>query len=179
MWKFVSSGSSGSHPWLRSLNDNAGRQTWEYVETATPKEKADIEILQNGFTHFRHQQRHSADELLRIQSASKRRATISPPKVAQGKQPTDAQCNESVRSAMYFYETLQQDDGHWPGDYGGPMFLMPGLIITLYVTGCLDTVLSIHHKHEMTRYLHNHQNKDGGFGLHIEGPSTMFGTVLR
>ena len=80
---------------------------------------------------------------------------------------------------MYFYETLQQDDGHWPGDYGGPMFLMPGLIITLYVTGCLDTVLSIHHKHEMTRYLHNHQNKDGGFGLHIEGPSTMFGTVLR
>jgi len=179
MWKFVSSGSSGSHPWLRSLNDNAGRQTWEYVETATPKEKADIENLQNGFTHFRHQQRHSADELLRMQSTSKRRATISPPKVAQGKQPTDAQCNESVRSAMYFYETLQQDDGHWPGDYGGPMFLMPGLIITLYVTGCLDTVLSIHHKHEMTRYLHNHQNKDGGFGLHIEGPSTMFGTVLR
>ena len=179
MWKFVSSGSSGSHPWLRSLNDNAGRQTWEYVETATPKEKADIENLQNGFTHFRHQQRHSADELLRMQSTSKRRATISPPKVAQGKQPTDAQCNESVRSAMYFYETLQQDDGHWPGDYGGPMFLMPGLIITLYVTGCLDTVLSIHHKHEMIRYLHNHQNKDGGFGLHIEGPSTMFGTVLR
>ncbi|DBA76502.1 hypothetical protein WJX79_001746 [Trebouxia sp. C0005] len=178
MWKFVSSGNSGSHPWLRSLNDNAGRQTWEYVETATPKEKADIENLQNGFTHLRHQQRHSADELLRMQSTSKRRATISPPKVAQGKQPTEAQCNESVRSAMYFYESLQQDDGHWPGDYGGPMFLMPGLIITLYVTGCLDTVLSIHHKHEMTRYLHNHQNKDGGFGLHIEGPSTMFGTVL-
>ena len=32
---------------------------------------------------------------------------------------------------------------------------------------------------EMLRYLHNHQNKDGGFGLHIEGHSTMFGTVLR
>lgn len=29
------------------------------------------------------------------------------------------------------------------------------------------------------RYLYNHQNTDGGFGLHIEGQSTMFGTGLR
>ena len=80
---------------------------------------------------------------------------------------------------MYFYETLQAHDGHWPGDYGGPMFLMPGLIVTLYVTGVIEAVLSLHHKQEMIRYLQNHQNMDGGFGLHIEGPSTMFGTVLR
>ena len=179
MWKFVSSGSSGNHPWLRSLNDNTGRQTWEYVEAATPKEKSEIENLQNGFTVLRHQQKHSADELLRMQSTSKRRASVNPSKVAKGKQATAAQCKNSLRSAMYFYETLQQDDGHWPGDYGGPMFLMPGLIITLYVTGVIDMVLSSQHKQEMIRYLHNHQNKDGGFGLHIEGPSTMFGTVLR
>ena len=80
---------------------------------------------------------------------------------------------------MNFKKKYQQDDGHWPGDYGGPMFLMPGLIITLYVTGVIDTVLSVQHKAEMIRYLRNHQNQDGGFGLHIEGPSTMFGTVLR
>lgn len=30
----------------------------------------------------------------------------------------------------------------------------------------------------MVRYLRNHQNADGGYGLHIEGTSTMFGTVL-
>lgn len=30
----------------------------------------------------------------------------------------------------------------------------------------------------MVRYLNNHSNPDGGFGLHIEGPSTMFGTVF-
>ncbi|KAM4087872.1 hypothetical protein ACB094_07G028500 [Castanea mollissima] len=30
----------------------------------------------------------------------------------------------------------------------------------------------------MCRYIYNHQNQDGGWGLHIEGPSTMFGTVL-
>ncbi|XP_070673805.1 cycloartenol synthase-like isoform X2 [Malus domestica] len=31
----------------------------------------------------------------------------------------------------------------------------------------------------MCRYLSNHQNEDGGWGLHIEGPSTMFGTALN
>lgn len=35
-----------------------------------------------------------------------------------------------------------------------------------------------HQKLEMRRYLRNHQNADGGYGLHIEGHSTMFGTVL-
>ena len=31
----------------------------------------------------------------------------------------------------------------------------------------------------MLRYLKNHQNPDGGIGLHIEGHSTMFGTSLN
>lgn len=179
MWKFVSAGNSSNHPYLHSLNENAGRQTWEWVETASRKEQAEVENLQQGFTHFRHDQKHSSDELLRMQSTSKRRSQVTPPKLAKGRQPSDQQIKDSIRAAAFFYETLQQDDGHWPGDYGGPMFLMPGLIITLYVTECIDTVLSAHHKHEMIRYLRNHQNKDGGFGLHIEGPSTMFGTALR
>lgn len=29
---------------------------------------------------------------------------------------------------------LQCEDGHWAGDYGGPMFLMPGLIFACYIT---------------------------------------------
>ena len=40
-------------------------------------------------------------------------------------------------------------------------------------------VLGKEHQKEMVRYLRNHQNQDGGFGLHIEGHSTMFGTALR
>ncbi|KAH7527810.1 hypothetical protein FEM48_Zijuj05G0005900 [Ziziphus jujuba var. spinosa] len=43
---------------------------------------------------------------------------------------------------------LQCDDGFWPGDYAGPLFLLPAL------------------------------NKDGGWGLHIEGESIMFSTGL-
>lgn len=85
----------------------------------------------------------------------------------------------ALRDGMSFYQKLQQPDGHWPGDYGGPMFLMPGLVITCYVTGCMDDVLTPQHKAEMLRYLCNHQNRDGGYGLHIEGQSTMFGTALR
>lgn len=42
----------------------------------------------------------------------------------------------------------------------------------------MDKVLSPQHKTEMIRYLKNHQNADGGMGLHIEGHSTMFGTAL-
>lgn len=30
----------------------------------------------------------------------------------------------------------------------------------------------------MIAYLRNHQQADGGWGLHIEAPSTMFGTVM-
>ncbi|KAL0012885.1 hypothetical protein SO802_007993 [Lithocarpus litseifolius] len=59
------------------------------------------------------------------------------------------------------------------------MFLIPGLVITLSITGALNTVLSKEHIREICRYLYNHQNKDGCWGLHIEGPSTMFDTALN
>ena len=55
---------------------------------------------------------------------------------------------QALRAGIDFYQGLQDDDGHWPGDYGGPMFLMPGLIIALYVMGKLDHVLSEPHKVE-------------------------------
>lgn len=59
------------------------------------------------------------------------------------------------------------------------MFLMPGMIIALYTTQALESVLPLPYRTEMIRYLINHQNEDGGYGLHIEGQSTMFGSVLR
>jgi lanosterol synthase len=31
----------------------------------------------------------------------------------------------------------------------------------------------------MKLYLFNHQNSDAGWGMHIEGESTMFGTVMQ
>lgn len=62
------------------------------------------------------------------------------------------------------------------GDYGGPMFLLPGLVYTCYITG---TDLGEERRHEMKRYIRNHQNRDGGWGLHIEGESSMKGSTLN
>lgn len=96
---------------------------------------------------------------------------------------TEKMVEITLKRGVDFYSTIQASDGHWPGDYGGPMFLLPGLvcsfffflicclseilktyfcihsfqIITLSITGALNTVLSEQHKAEMRRYLHNHQ----------------------
>lgn len=35
---------------------------------------------------------------------------------------------DSLKKALSWYEILQSDDGHWAGDYGGPHFLLPGLV---------------------------------------------------
>eukprot|EP00887_Chlorella_sp_A99_P007563 scaffold28.g7563.t1 len=150
MWKFVTAWDNDGHPLLRSLNGNAGRQVWVHdPEGGTPAQRAAVEEARRKFEANRLRQRHSADELLRLQCAGRRRVGPFP-----------------------------ADDGHWPGDYGGPMFLMPGLIIALYTMEALEAVLSPAHRAETVRYLRNHQNPDGGYGLHIEGESTMFGTAL-
>ncbi|CAM8982019.1 unnamed protein product [Rhodiola kirilowii] len=90
----------------------------------------------------------------------------------------DDEVKRTIRKALRFYSTLQAEEGFWPGDYGGPLFLLPGLIIGLYVTRSLNVALCTEHQKEIMRYFYNHQNEDGGWGLHIEGHSTMFGTAL-
>lgn len=102
--------------------------------------------------------------------------------------------------AYDFYKRLQAKDGHWSGEYGGPLFLTPGLVITLYVT---KTPIPKEWKIECARYLANIQRKGGpgdeGWGMygslvphsdcalsdpgaprrHFEGKSTVFGTGLN
>ena len=62
------------------------------------------------------------------------------------------------------------------------MFLLPGLIVTLYVT---DKRLSRPEEIEIMRYIFSMQNVgdknggDGGWGLHIEGDSSVFGTAMN
>lgn len=34
----------------------------------------------------------------------------------------------TLRRALRFYSTLQSEDGFWPGDYAGPLFLLPCLV---------------------------------------------------
>ncbi|KAL7190044.1 hypothetical protein ACSBR1_039649 [Camellia fascicularis] len=179
MWKLKIA--EGGSPWLRTVNDHVGRQFWEFdPNLGSPEELMEINNARRNFTNNRFQKKHSDDLLMRLQFAkeSPRRILLPQVKVKDTEDITEDQVMTTLRRAISFHSTLQAPDGHWPGDYGGPMFLLPGLIITLSITGALNAVLSKEHKCEICRYIYNHQNRDGGWGLHIEGPSTMFGTCL-
>ncbi|KAL0012883.1 hypothetical protein SO802_007991 [Lithocarpus litseifolius] len=173
---------TGSETWLRTLNGYLGRQVWEFhPELGTPEELQQIEDARRGFSNRRFDKCHSSDLLMRIQFAKENLSfsTVPQIKVQDTEELTKEAVTITLQRAINFYSTIQAHDGHWPGDYGGPMFLIPGLVITLSIIGALNTVLSKEHIREICRYLYNHQNKDGGWGLHIEGPSTMFGTALN
>lgn len=136
------------HPFYMLVMSDAGRQAlntqhlnqqvWRYDESDTdPEAQQQADALRDNFTKHRHTQRHAADELLRLQA----RRTVAdysaqPPLSvpSSGKLP-DALLQEGIRRSVRFYSTLQSPDGHWPGDYGGPMFLLPGLVITCHVSG--------------------------------------------
>ncbi len=90
--------------------------------------------------------------------------------------PDQQKLADSIIKGINYFASLQSADGHWAGDYGGPLFLLPGLLIASYVT---STPFPKAHQEMMKLYLFNHQNADAGWGMHIEGESTMFGTVMQ
>jgi lanosterol synthase len=93
----------------------------------------------------------------------------------QPSRPNPQSFNECARNGFEFYQSLQLSDGHWACDYGGPSFLLPGLMFAMYIT---DADIPKEWKAEMTQYLAHHVNPDGGWGLHLEGESTVFATTM-
>jgi len=69
---------------------------------------------------------------------------------------------ESARNGYEYYKHLQAHDGHWPGECGGPLFLIPGAVFASYVTGMIFTD---EERREMIRYQMNYTNEDGGWGM--------------
>ncbi|KAM0933905.1 putative cycloartenol synthase [Dioscorea sansibarensis] len=179
MWRLKIA--EGGNTWLRTTNNHVGRQVWEFdPNLGSPEELAEVEKAREAFRQHRFEMKHSSDLLMRLQFAKENPLELTLPqvKVEDDEDVTEEAVTTALRRAISRHSTLQAHDGHWPGDYGGPMFLLPGLVIALYVTGALNAVLSPQHQQEICRYLYNHQNKDGGWGLHVEGHSTMFGSVL-
>ncbi|KAG9325693.1 hypothetical protein KVV02_006196 [Mortierella alpina] len=98
-------------------------------------------------------------------------------KMSPSKLPKPTTALEAARNGFEFFKRLQNEEGFWSGEYGGPMFLLPGLVITYYVTG---VKMPEGWSDEIIQYLFNRAHEeDGGWGLHIEGHSTVFGTALN
>ncbi|KAJ1276757.1 hypothetical protein BS78_05G239300 [Paspalum vaginatum] len=166
MWRLkVSEGGGG--PWLQTVSGFHGRQVWEFDPNAgTDDERAHVERLRREFTENRFRRRESQDLLMRMQ-------------LEDGDEVTQEILQESQRRALGWMSALQAEDGHWPGDFSGIMFLLPFWVFALHITGSIDAVLSKEHTSEICRHIYNHQNKDGGWGSNILDESTMFGTCLN
>ena len=146
-----------------------GQQIWKYLTD---------EIEQDSSIDFEYDKLNpnSQDKIFRnsiLQSLTTNDDNLQIPSFADDE--LSSTVVKSVSKAINYYKCLQVEDGHWPGDYGGPMFLLPGAIITAYVT---QFDFTNEQKQEMIKYLLNHQLSDGGWGTHIENKSTMFATVL-
>lgn len=83
--------------------------------------------------------------------------------------------DRAIERALSQLASHQLDTGAFPGDYGGPMFLLP-----LYMGTCYGTDVAIPQdvRTDMVRYLRHVQNADGGFGLHVESHSYLFTSTI-
>ncbi|KAM7503308.1 hypothetical protein LguiB_002212 [Lonicera macranthoides] len=150
MWK-LKIGEGGNDRYLYSTNNFVGRQTWEFEpDSGTLEERAKVEEARLHFWNNRYHVKPSSDLLWRFQfiEEKKFKQRIEQVKVEEGEEITYETASTTLRRAVNFFSALQAPDGHWPAENAGPLFFLPPL------------------------------NEDGGWGLHIEGHSTMFCTAL-
>ena len=74
MWRLKIAEGRGD-PWLRTNNGHVGRQVWEFDAAAEPDPAVDA--ARRAFVERRHDLKHSADLLMRLQVRSRWSATTS------------------------------------------------------------------------------------------------------
>ncbi|KAK9076017.1 hypothetical protein SSX86_004347 [Deinandra increscens subsp. villosa] len=181
MWR-LKIAEGGKDPYLSSTNNFVGRQTWEFDPNyGSEEERLEVEKARLHYWNHRHQVKPSSDVLWRMQfmREKKFKQDIAQVKIEDGEEVSYEKVTTILRRSMHLFAALQAEDGHWPAENAGPMYFMPPLVICLYITGHLNSVFPEEHRKEILRYLYCHQNKDGGWGFHIAGHSTMFGTTLN
>ncbi|KAL9622472.1 MAG: hypothetical protein Q9160_003148 [Pyrenula sp. 1 TL-2023] len=135
--------------WWR-LNDVEGRQTWDYLEDEEARRKRPQTVAEKWHLNL----------------------PTDLPELPEARTPKQA-----IDNGLTFFSKLQLDEGNWACEYGGPLFLLPGLVIAWYVT---NTPIPKPYTIEIKRYLFARQSKsDGGWGLHIEGESSVYGTAMN
>jgi len=164
-WEFV----AGAAEKTLLTGNCVGRSSWKVVG---------VEDNDDDIPFNREKNANSADLIYRnaMRNSSVEKLASSYKKRADSATNASLAAANSALAGSLFYSQLQTTQGFWPGDYGGPMFLLPGFVIACYVTGVnLGSV----RKAEMLKYILNHQQGDGGWGTHIEGESTAFGSTLN
>uniref|UniRef100_A0A6N2KYX3 Uncharacterized protein n=1 Tax=Salix viminalis TaxID=40686 RepID=A0A6N2KYX3_SALVM len=182
MWKLEEA--ERHDPWLVSTNNFAGRQVWKFdPDLGTPEERAEVEKAREKFSQNRSHVKASSDVSRicssKMQLIRENGIDLSIPSVRLGDRE-EISCEKAeiaLRKAVRFTSALQARDGHWPSEFSALLFSQPFLVIALEITGTLNTILSSEHKREMVRYIYNHQNDDGGWGLHVESQSIMLCTA--
>ncbi|KAF2321470.1 hypothetical protein GH714_000014 [Hevea brasiliensis] len=155
MWR-LKIAEGGKDPYIFSTNNFLGRQIWEYdPDAGTPEEKAEF-LREKNF-----------------------KQTIPKVKVEDGEEITYETATAALKRSVLLFSALQATDGHWPATNSGPLFFLPPLVFVLYITGYLNAMISDEHRKQILHHLYCHQNEDGGWGLHVEGHSIMFCTVLN
>lgn len=168
----------------RLFSDN-GRQVWafkpssdniaEHLQNADAVSEDEIAQFAVDFEFDRRENPNSADQVYRHTAINQKFQPFKGP-IPQTNNSENQKILDSLIKGINYFSYLQCEDGHWPGDYGGPLFLLPGLLIASYIS---ETPFPKAHREMMKLYLFNHQNLDSGWGMHIEGESTMFGTVMQ
>ncbi|KAL5731423.1 beta-amyrin synthase [Ranunculus cassubicifolius] len=182
MWKLKVAENFGS-PWTFSTNNFTGRQTWVYdPNDGTPEERSAVEQARAAYRENRFKIKPSGDLLVQLQLTKENKLDLSsmqPVKIGDTEEITYEELTVTLRRALRFCSAMQASDGHWPNECSAALFYVPFMVVVLYITGTINVILSPEHQKEMLRYIYNHQNKDGGWGFHIEGHSTMLGTALN
>ena len=63
-------------------------------------------------------------------------------KIEYGDEVTEETLQESLRRALGWMSALQAEDGHWPGDFSGIMYLLP---FWVRIKSCVSsTILAVH-----------------------------------
>ncbi|XP_062112863.1 beta-amyrin synthase-like [Humulus lupulus] len=181
MWK-LKIAEGGNDSYIYSTNEFVGRQIWEFdTEGGTAEERAEVEAARSNFYNNRFQLKACSDLLWRMQFLRERgfKQTIPPVKIEDDETITYKKTTLALRRAAHFFSALQASDGHWPAENSGPSFYLSPFVMCFYITGHLNTIFTSEYRKEIFRYLYYHQNEDGGWGLHIEGQSTMLGTTFN
>lgn len=170
-WEFESS--KGQQRWSFKLPGELIGIVDSEEDWSKPEAQNFLEYLDQAFVFDKSANPNSADQVFRFLRSQQTGAnkTVSP-----NSEKIEDRVKAALKNGFSYYETLQEPDGNWAGDYGGPLFLIPGLVIASYISSTpFEQPLQV----LMKRNIWNHQNEDGGWGLHIEGHSTMFGTVMQ